>query len=235
MRLLMSAHWSVKRKPLTAGARCGALAALCALPLAQAQIGVGATVTSEYVARGMSLSQGRPVPQLRVDVDTGGWYAGALVARISPPDSDANMLLLAYGGYARRLPSGLSWEAGALNSTFAGAPEYRYHEFYAGLAGERLAGRVYFSPSYYGDASTLYAEVNGTYPLRDRLALVGHLGLLRPLGSAEEEARQHVDLRVGVSVNTGNWHVQFALLANAPRRRGDDAPRALQVSASYDF
>jgi uncharacterized protein (TIGR02001 family) len=205
----------------------------------QAQAGVdlaaGAALVSDYVARGMSLSQGRPAPQVRLDLDGGGWYAGALVSRVRLAYIDAQAQVLAYGGYARRLPSGLSWEAGALQSTLAGSSAYRYHELYAGLAGTRLAGRVYFSPSYYGDAATLYAELNGSVPVRDRLAVVGHLGLLHPLGSAEDEARRRLDLRLGLSLDSGNWTFQCALLANFPRRHGADAPRMLQLSASYGF
>ena len=94
---------------------------------------------------------------------------------------------------------------------------------------------MYYSPSYYGDAPTVYAELNGSRPLRDGLALVGHLGLLRPLRSAEDEARSRIDLRLGLSLDSGNWNVQLALLANLPRRHGAEAPRALQLSASYGF
>lgn len=220
--------------------RCALAALACAVQPAQAQTGPGAEVgvvaalSSDFVARGMSLSRGQAAPQLRVDLDAGGWYAGALLARVRYAYADARAQALAYAGYAQRLPSGLSWEAGALQSTLAGSA-YRYHEFYAGLAGDRLAGRLYYSPSYYGDAPTVYAELNGSRPLRDGLALVGHLGILRPLGSAEDEVRSRIDLRAGLSLDTGNWNVQLALLANLPRRHGLEAPRALHLSASYGF
>jgi uncharacterized protein (TIGR02001 family) len=193
-----------------------------------------AALGSEYVARGVSLSRGRPAPQLRVDLDAGGWYAGALVARVRYDYTAPGPRVLAYGGHAERLPSGLSWEAGALWSSLGGSA-YRYHEVYAGLAGDRLAGRVYYSPSYYGDAAAVYAELNGSRPLRGGLALVAHAGLLRPLGSAEDEARSRIDLRAGLSLDSGNWNVQLALLANLPRRHGAEAPRALHLSASYGF
>jgi len=182
----------------------------------------------------MSLSRRQAAPQLRVDLDAGGWYAGAVAARVRYAYADARAQALAYAGYARRLPSGLSWEAGALESTLAGSA-YRYHEFYAGLAGDRLAGRVYYSPSYYGDAPTVYAELNGSVPLRDGLAVVAHLGALSPLRGAEDEARRRIDLRLGLALDSGNWNLQLALLANLPRRHGPEAPSALQVSASYGF
>jgi uncharacterized protein (TIGR02001 family) len=194
-----------------------------------------ATLASEHVVRGMSLSQARAAPQLRLDLDAGAWYAGALLSRARYAYTDAQGQVLAYAGYASRLPSGLSWEAGALRARLVGSSAYGYHELYAGLAGERLGGRVYYSPSYYGDARTIYAELNGNAPLRDGLALVAHFGLLHPLGSAEDEARRRIDLRLGLSFERGNWNVQLALLANLPRRHGPEAPRALQLSASYGF
>jgi uncharacterized protein (TIGR02001 family) len=233
----MPPYRQAEGKPESSGLSLGAalVALACAVQPAQAQaqagLGVGVAVSaaasSDYVARGMSLSRGRVAPQIRVDFDAGGWYAGALAARLRYAYADARTQGLVYAGYARRLPSGLQ-------STLGGSA-YRYHEFYAGLAADRLAGRVYYSPSYYGDTATVYAELNGSKPLRDGLALVGHLGVLRPLGSAEDEARSRIDLRAGLSLDSGNWNVQLALLANLPRRHGPEAPRALQVSASYGF
>jgi uncharacterized protein (TIGR02001 family) len=205
------------------------------LPPAQAQVGVTATAISEYVARGMSLGRGRPAPQLRLDVDAAGWYAGALLSPARLDYTGTRAQVLAYGGHAWRMQSGLGVDVGVLGATLTDTRAYRYHELYAGLSGERFAGRVYYSPSYYGDAATVYAELNGSAPLRDGLALVGHVGLLQPLGGAEDEARRRLDLRVGLSLDSGNWNVQLALLANLPRRHGQDAPRALQVSASYGF
>jgi uncharacterized protein (TIGR02001 family) len=236
----MPRHRQAEGKPDSLALPCCVLAAMaCAPRLVQAQGGVDVTaapaIVSEYVVRGMSLSRGRPAPQLRLDLDAGNWYAGVLASRVRYPYAEPNTQVLAYGGYARRMDSGLSWEAGALHSSFTTDGAYRYHELYAGLAGDRLAGRIYYSPSYYGDASTVYAELNGNVPLRDGLALLGHLGVLHPLGSAEDEARRRVDLRVGLSFDSGGWNLQVAVLGNLPRRHGDEAPRAVQVSVSYGF
>jgi hypothetical protein len=76
--------------------------------------------------------------------------------------------------------------------------EYQYHEFYAGLAHDHVEGRVYFSPSYYGGGKTMYAELNASWPLRDRFTLVGHLGVLRPFENSGEDERKR--LRSG-----GRW------------------------------
>jgi uncharacterized protein (TIGR02001 family) len=216
---------------------CAALAAAASTTQrAQAQASVSASIASEYSARGMSLSQGRPAPQLRVDYDgPQGWYAGAMASRVAFPYSDTNVQVIAYGGYGRRLSSGLAWEAGALHVSFRPDREYQYHEFYAGLAHDRVEGRVYFSPSYYGGGKTMYAELNASRPLRDRFTLVGHLGVLHPFENSGEDERKRLDLRLGLGVEVGNYKLQLAVLASAPRRRGPDAARALALSATYAF
>jgi len=212
------------------------VAAAIALQDACAQLSGTASVTSEYSQRGRSLSKGRMAPQLRLDYDAAsGWYGGALLSRAALPYNDTDAQLVAYGGYTGQLSPGTTWEAGALDASFIGDQEYHYHEFYAGLARDRIAGRVYFSPSYYGGGKTLYAELNGSWPLRDRLSLVGHIGLLHPFSSDHEEYRQRVDLRIGLGYDIGAWNLQLAWIASGPRRKGGDEPRALAVSASWGF
>lgn len=215
-----------------------AVAVLAAAPARAvlAQASVTASIVSEYSARGVSLSEGRPSPQVRVDVDSArGWYGGALAARVALPDSAANVQLVAYGGYARRLDGALSWEAGALDVSFPGGEQYRYREVYAGLAGDRTEGRVYFSPAYYGGGRTMYAELNTSWPLRDRLTLTGHVGLLHPFGGSDDDARNRLDLRLGLALDAGPCNLQFALIAGAPGRHRREAARALAVSVSYSY
>jgi uncharacterized protein (TIGR02001 family) len=244
MRLFMSLDRSIESKQPALTVRfvppCArlALAAIACLGLhaAHAQVSASASVTSEYTQRGKSLSKGRVAPQLRVDYDNpSGWYAGALLSRAALPYSDTSAQVVAFGGYAQQLASGMTWEAGALDASFVGDQEYRYHEFYAGLSRERVSARVYFSPHYYGAGKTLYAELNGSYPLHDHLVLVGHIGFLHPFSTDGEEDRQRLDLRIGLGYDVGDWNFQVALLANGPRRKGPEAPRAIAVSVSYGF
>ncbi|MFL6672302.1 MAG: TorF family putative porin [Massilia sp.] len=215
-------------------ALCAVLVALAA-PAAHAQASASASIASEYSQRGVSLSRGRPVAQLRVDYDApNGWYAGAFASRAELAEGGVTAQVIAYGGYARRLPSGLTWEAGVLNASFMNSGEYRYHEFYAGLAHDRVSGRLYFSPAYYGGPKTMYAELNSTLPLRERLTLIGHVGLLHGLDDRRGEARNHLDLRLGLGLELGDCNVQLAVLARTPGGRERNA-RALALSASYAF
>ena len=210
------------------------LAAFAAASPAWAQLSGSAALVSDYSVRGMTLSQGRPEPQLRLDYDaSAGWYAGALASGVDLPDSGARLQLLSYGGYAQRLPSGLTWEGGVLNATFTGDSEYRYHEFYAGLTREGLNARLYYSPAYYGQGKTVYAELNGAWPLQGRLTLSGHLGLLHPFGGGGDEARHRIDGRLALGVDIGRVNLQIAVVAAAPA--GHEAARKLAVGATYGF
>src|SRR5438067_2194942 len=95
LHLFMSLDRSLTRFPQPLIRAAVAFAALAlALPAARAQASASASasIASEYSSRGVSLSRGRPAPQLRVDLDSdAGWYGGALLARVALPDSAANL------------------------------------------------------------------------------------------------------------------------------------------------
>jgi uncharacterized protein (TIGR02001 family) len=205
---------------------------------AQGQASASVSLASEYSVRGVSLSAGRPSPQLSLAYDAAqGWYAGAFAASgltlggRSDVSSDVTQLV-AYGGYARRLASGLSWEAGASSTGFQHASEYNYGEIYFGLASDRISGRVYLAPAYYGRGGrAAYGELNGFYPLREHLKLLAHIGALHAPAAT---ARDRVDLRLAIGYDSGDCNVQLAWLAS--NGRGDaGAPRALSLSATYSF
>jgi uncharacterized protein (TIGR02001 family) len=209
-------------------------ASLVAMRPAHGQASASVALVSEYSVRGVSLSQGRPEPQLRAEYDdVSGWYGGAFASKVSFADSPTNAQVIAYGGYARRLPSGLSWETGATYTAFHNASQYNYHEFYAGVALDHVGGRLYVSPSYYGGGKTAYAELNGSYPLDNRFTLLGHAGFLRAFGGRVEEARNQLDVRLALGVELEDCNVQVAVLGRTPGGRGD--ARGLAVSATYAF
>uniref|UniRef100_UPI0025F20381 TorF family putative porin n=1 Tax=Rugamonas sp. TaxID=1926287 RepID=UPI0025F20381 len=193
---------------------CAALLAFAA-GAAAAQASVSLSLLSDYRFRGASLSDGNPAPQVGVNLDgDAGWYGGALATGAVRLSERATAQVLAYGGYARRLASGWSWEAGATESVFTQARERDYGELYVGLSGERVNGRLYFAPRYFGyDSRTVYAEINGVYPLRDGLNLTGHAGWLHTLSGEAwpgVPADSRYDARIGLSAPLGEWNVQLA-------------------------
>ena len=217
-------------------------ASLLAAHGAHGQTSASISLASEYSVRGVSLSNRLPAPQLSLAWDSAqGWYAGAFAApRLNLGERSDVSQLVAYGGYAQRLASGLSWEAGASRTSFRNASEYSYSEVYAGLASDRLSGRLYLSPSYYGyGGRTAYAELNGFYPLRERIKLIAHIGTLHGLNGRAAESRDRIDMRLAIAFDTDACNVQLAWLGSTGIGPGAErevrSARALALSASYSF
>jgi uncharacterized protein (TIGR02001 family) len=221
------------RRPKRAALLLALLGAGCA---AQAQTSGSIGLVSENSLRGLSLSDGKPALQLRIEHEgAAGWYGGGFASTVSLPGGYAHGQLVAYGGYVRRTPAGLAWELGASRTAFAGEHRFDYLETYAGVALERIGARLYFSPSYYGAGRTAYLELSGNYPLGERLRLIAQAGMLRRLGW-EAGARQRIDLRLGIGADLGDYSLHLAWLA----RQRDPASRArlaqaLAAGAIYDF
>ena len=226
-----------KKQSLGRAARIGVLAAgMLAMPVALAQASASIALASEYSVRGVSLSQGRPAAQLSLAYDTPqGWFAGAFAApRLALGERSDVTQLVAYGGFARRLPSGLSWEAGASNTSFLRAAEYDYRAVWAGVASDRLSARLSLAPAYYGyGGRVVYAELNGFYPATERIKLIGHVGALHGLHGPLANGPTRIDLRLALGIDVGDCNVQLAWLGAVHAQQ--PAPRALALSTSYSF
>ncbi len=172
------------------------------------------SVVSDYRYRGVSFSDDKPAAQLGLTYDdASGLYAGLFASTVrfaSPPSRGAQTILFA--GYAQRTPSGLTFEAGADCGVFFLGRSYRYPEAYVGVASDNVSARLYYASRYYfGDADTLYAEVNGTMPISDRVRLIAHAGALRSRpGSGYAFPDVIFDGRAGVAIDIDKFNVQLA-------------------------
>ena len=203
-------------KHLPPPGRALAVLTLLFAPAAVAQLGASVTMVSDYRFRGASLSRGRPVPQLTLDYNgRDGGYAGLFASQVAFPGDGEGTQLTAYTGYARRWQPGLSWECGIAGSRFRHTAGYDYAEGFIGVSSSRLSARLYYAPSYFGELKhTLYAELNGAYPLAEHLHLTAHAGHLHALtGLATTAPSSRNDLRIGLSLDSGDWTVQLAWVA----------------------
>lgn len=207
------------------------------------QTTVSVTVESDFIFRGVSLSDGKPDASLGIDYDSvRGWYAGGSATAVEFDSSQRQAALFAYLGYARRTVSGLAWEIGATAAHFAADSRYDYGEAFTGLLGEDWNARVYLSPSYFGSGiRTIYAEVNGAAPLTSVFRLFGHVGALTPIGGSEptDSRRARFDARLGVSTSIGPAELRLAWTGAT---RGGfyatsyaDQRNSLVLSAAYFF
>jgi uncharacterized protein (TIGR02001 family) len=213
------------------GVRAACLLLACAAGPAAAQTSGNLTLVSEYAVRGISLGDGDPALQLRVDHDApGGWYAGGFVSPVVlavPGERRRQAELIVYGGRAGRLPSGMTWDAGVSRAAFTRGHEYDYVEFHAGVALDRASARLFLSPAYYGQDRSAYLDLNAFHPLDDRVRLTFHAGLLHNFGNGKDRA----DLRVGLAATLGDWTLQ-AGLQTLLREAGNGPPRARALTGS---
>jgi len=219
--------------------------ALSPMPHAAAQTAVSASVSalSDYRYRGISLSDGKAAVQLNVNFDhASGWYGGGFATSSNVGDLNGAQLI-AYGGYARRLSSGASWEAGCTRTAFTQWHAYDYSECYAGGSLERVSARVYFAPRYLGhDSRTVYGELNAFYPLQERINLIAHAGWLHTLSGQAYPgvpSDTRYDARLGVSIQLGDWNAQLVRSSTqsepAYYPNYGHSPQAWILSAVYSF
>ncbi|WP_170860319.1 TorF family putative porin [Duganella sp. CF458] len=185
---------------------------------AQAQVSGSAGVVSDYMYRGISLSSGKPAARLSIDVDGAqGWFAGGqVVSGQLAPQSHRNAQWLGYAGYAERLQSGWSWEAGLSAYAFHAAPDWNFREVFVGMAFENYSARLHYSPDYLGFRErTLYAELNGGAALAAGWRYFWRGGYLAAPGNADSSRAEG---RVGIGTGFEGWQMQLSL--DAVRRRG---------------
>ena len=177
-----------------------------------AQFSGSASLLSDYRFRGVSLSHNRPAAQFAVAYDdASGWYGGAFASTVQLFYPTRELQLVSFVGYARRMPSGLSWEAGADYSAVTGPLSYSYPEVYVGIASENVSARLYYAPRYFGqDSNVLYGEINASQPLIDRVRVLAHGGVLRNKaeGAYGVQLDRHVfDASVGVALDFDQFNV----------------------------
>jgi len=179
---------------------------------ASAEVGAAVSVFSDARFRGYTLSSGHPVAVVDLSYDDPSGLYGAVSASAvaSSGDGIQPLGLQLSGGYAKRLPGGVTIDIGAVHSSYtlytSRGASTSYTEIYAGASRGFLTSRIYLSPHYFGHGTkAAYGELDATVsPLR-RLRLSGHVGLLVPIEypGANHDDRAQYDWRLGVAREVG--------------------------------
>lgn len=192
--------------------------------VASAQISGSVALVSDHVYRGVSLSDGGPVPQLNLTYDgAAGWYVGAFASRYKlQGDSRSGTQYIGYAGYAQRLPSGLTLDAGVSQYGYAPGSRLNYSEVYASLAAANVNAKISYSPDYLGmKARSAYSEINGSYGLAENVSVYLHAGCLSYLSGVPLYASRHnLDGRMGLGTGWAGWRWQLAWAKAQTRRSG---------------
>jgi uncharacterized protein (TIGR02001 family) len=157
-----------------------ATAATAGVASAEGTVTANVGITSDYVFRGISLSDNGPALQGGIDWASDAWYVGAWGSNVTE-----GLELDVYAGFTPSTGP-IDWDFGVIGYFYPGADddgaEFDYFEgkiaashdfteqFNAGAA-------VYYSPENFGDTGdATYWEVNAAYQINDAVAINGAYG-----------------------------------------------------------
>ena len=184
---------------------------------ADAQLTGSVSVVSDYRFRGVSLSQQKPAAQANIVYDDpSGWYGGVFGSTVELAGRSATTgQAVPYLGVVTPIGGGFHWDAGADYSAFSEGHAYDYGEVYTGITSRNFNTRVHYSSHYFGQQrGSFYGEINGTHPLTDGFVLLGHVGVLVPVGHGDDQytstVRNPVDARAGLGFEIEGFKLQVA-------------------------
>lgn len=146
-------------------------------------------VTSDYVYRGLSFSDGGPAVQAsaiwtpRTGLHVGGWASSIDFGPGDPTDAELSATL----GYEFETGP-MTLDTGVTYIAYPGAPRgghYDYVELYGAartvLAGGEVTGALHYTPHYSGDAGpAVFSDIEGNWPIGagvSGVAVIGHAHL----------------------------------------------------------
>ncbi|PVM84897.1 TorF family putative porin [Caulobacter endophyticus] len=142
-------------------------------------------IASDYVFRGVSQTNEDPQVFGGVDLGYGIGYAGVWASNVDFGADDPSVEIDFYAGVKPTVGT-TSFDFAVLYYGYSKDKgltpgKYSYTELKAAvvqpIGKATVGGALYYSPKYTGDVgSSLYYEVNASYPLNDKLSLSGALG-----------------------------------------------------------
>jgi uncharacterized protein (TIGR02001 family) len=173
------------------GAAVAAGATIMGAGAANAEVTANVALTTDYVFRGVSLSDNNAAIQGGADWSNDQFYVGTWASSLSD-----GMELDVYAGFTPTTGP-ITWDFGIIGYFYPGADddgaEFDYFEGMIAASFEvseqiSLGGGVWFAPENYGDTGeATYFEVNGSYSLNDALsfdAAFGNQTIENPDGAA---------------------------------------------------
>jgi uncharacterized protein (TIGR02001 family) len=181
-------------------------------------------VESDYRIRGHSISGGKPAATASLSYDDpSGFYAsGTAIGALTGDDHPDLLGLLANVGYARRVSSQFSLDAGVVRTQYfhdaATVGNAHYTEFYGGFILHGISAHAYLSPDYLSrHNSTAYGEVDALLKSFGPWHVNGHVGVLGYLSAPRYlQRRTQYDWRLGVSRQFGRFDLHAALSGGGP-------------------
>lgn len=170
----------MRMKFLQAGVALAAMVAAAGTASAQGEFSGNVALSTDYVWRGVSQSNGDMAISGGFDYSNGMFYAGTWASNVDFGDtSDTNVEIDFYGGLAGELESGISWDVGVIYYAYPDAEEsdLDFVELkgalgYAFEGGLSVGGEAYYDV----DNENIYLNATAGYALSDAFSVDGSVG-----------------------------------------------------------
>jgi len=188
----------------------------CAAP-AVAQLSASATLVSDDLLRGESLSDGKAAIIAAINYDArSGAYAGLSATAGIHQNRPTLLVVTGAIGVATRLNPEVSVEFGVFHSRCAETRtegyDRSYTELYLGMRRRQISAYLRYSPDYgrFG-TSTIYGEASATIEAAPHWLVSVHAGVLLPVSRYARGELRTSDWSVGLTRRVGQWDLGVAL------------------------
>jgi uncharacterized protein (TIGR02001 family) len=171
-----------------------ATAAGAGVASAEGTVSANIALTSDYVFRGISLSDNGPAIQGGFDYESEAWYAGVWASNVTE-----GIEMDVYVGFTPTTGP-VDWDIGAIGYFYPGADddgaEFDYYEVKVGASHDfteqfNAGAAIYYSPENFGETgNALYWELNAAYQINDAFAVnaaYGNQNIDEPAGPGTED------------------------------------------------
>lgn len=190
-------------------------------------------VTSDYVFRGVSLTDG---PALQGSIDytfENGFNIGTWSSNYDF-DTATNQEVDLYIGYSRSLSKSNTLVAGASRYTFLDEHEVDYGEYHVGLSHENLDARIWYATDYGGSTSDAqYYELGFNTSFLNDIALELRTGY--SVFDAALDIEDYTDLSVAIRKSFYQFDTELKFTDTDQDQYGDRDEARLIVSISTTF
>ena len=159
----------------------GALALMAMVPMAQAELTLTPTLTSDYDFRGISLSKRDPAAQLSIDWAGESGFAAGLWASTTDFGTDTDIEVNANLSYSGGSDETANWGVGFTGYIYLSGSEFNYPEYWVGISKpftEKFSAgaKLWYSNDYAAtDESATYLELNARVELPNDFGLEFHV------------------------------------------------------------
>lgn len=203
-------------------------------------------ITSEYVFRGISQTDGVPALQGGFDYEIDlsksvNGYAGVWASNVKFPDASVEMDI--YGGIKTDI-SGVGLDVGFIYYAYPGAASALDYDFVeakfalsydAGVASGTAA--INYSPEYFGDSGdAVYYALDLEVPIQKLFAIIGHIGYQTIEENAAFGTDDYVDFKIGAKANVMGFDLTLAYTdTDLPKSQCDDLCGIFTATLSRSF